>query len=82
MQMMNKMKGQKEVRHLFTASVVDLYMFGFYDLLNERKMISLPGMGDRKLTGYKEVKLLTPEDVKYVILTAMNNRVSSGTKCN
>lgn len=70
------------MRYLFTASVVDLYLAGFYDLLNDRKRISLPGLGERKLTGYKEVKLLTSEDVKYIIHTAMNNRVSSGTKCN
>ena len=37
-----------------------MYFGGFYDLLNDRKRISLPGLGERKLTGYREVKLLSP----------------------
>ncbi len=34
--MMKKMERQKGVRYLFTASVVDLYLNNFYDLLNDR----------------------------------------------
>ena len=38
--------------------------------------------GDRRLSGYKGVRLETSEDVKKLVLTAMSHRVMHGTKCN
>ena len=78
---MKAMASREGVTYLFTASVVDLYMFQFHDLLNKRAKVVLPP-GDSKLSGYKEYRLETAEDVKHVVNTAMSHRVMSGTKCN
>ena len=78
---MEQLAGRKEGSYLLTASVVDLYMMGCFDLLNDRTEVAYVG-SEGRLSGYKELKLHSAEDVKLVVNTAMNHRVMSGTKCN
>lgn len=64
----------------FTASVIDLYFFEFFDLLNDRKKLVV--QSDSEIDGYVEMELKTPGDVCNLVNMAMNHRVSHGTKMN
>lgn len=71
----------KGVKYQFTASVLDLYLFDFYDLLNARNKLTL--RGDAMDTeGQHEMRLDTPADIKKLVKTAMKHRVTYGTKMN
>lgn len=80
--MIKRMNSQKVVPFLFKAAIIELYLGMIFDLLNDKASIPYILGIKESLVGYKEVKLLAPEDVKLIINTAMNHRVTSGTKCN
>lgn len=80
--MMRKMKDHSHFPYLFTVSVIEIYLGVIYDLLNDKAEVQFMLSTKGHLFGMKEVKLMSTEEVKNVIHIAMNQRVSSGTKCN
>jgi hypothetical protein len=61
MNAMKLMEGKGDVVYNFTASVIDIYMMGYSDLLNNRKPLSLSE--DYQFYGMVEMDLKCPADV-------------------
>ena len=65
----------------FTATVIELYMFQVYDLLNDKKVIpTAPGEFDFK--GITVMKISNLNDVAELARTVMSKRRSSSTNVN
>ena len=77
---MNQMAASGDT-YKFTASVVEIYFFQFFDLLDKRRPLHQP-REEAEVEGYLEMELKEPSDVCKMIKVAMTHRVSAGTKMN
>ena len=77
---MKLMESKGDVVYNFTASVIDIYMMGYSDLLNNRKPLNLSE--DFTFYGMMEMDLKCPADVCKMVATAMSQRMAAGTKMN